>query len=65
MVRHVGLYIFGLCIVSLSNIAYTEGELGVGEMMLMMMPWYLKISKHGAQVVTVSIKIRYRFNTKM
>ena len=41
MVRHVGLYIFGLCIVSLSNIAYTEGELGVGEMMLMMMPWYL------------------------
>ena len=62
MVRHVGLYIFGLCIVSLSNIAYTEGELGVGEMML---PWYLKISKHVAQVVTVSIKIRYRFNTKM
>jgi hypothetical protein len=41
MVRHVGLYIFGLCIVSLSNIAYTEGELGAGEMMLMMMPWYL------------------------
>jgi hypothetical protein len=41
MVRHVGLYIFGLCIVSLSNIAYTEGELGAGEMMLLMMPWYL------------------------
>lgn len=41
MDRHVGLYIFRFCIVSLSNIAYTEGELGVGEMMLMMMPWYL------------------------
>tara|TARA_B100000809_G_scaffold57305_2_gene53423 strand:- start:68 stop:508 length:441 start_codon:yes stop_codon:yes gene_type:complete len=41
MDRHVGLYIFGLCIVPLNNIAYTKGELGAGEMMLMMMPWYL------------------------
>ena len=42
-VRHVGLYIFGLCIVSLSKIAYAEGELGAGEMMLMMMSWYLPL----------------------
>ena len=41
MVRMVGLYIFGLCILSVSYIAYTAGELGVGEMMLLMMPWYL------------------------
>jgi hypothetical protein len=55
----------GFCIVSLSNFAYTEGELGAGEMMLMMMPWYLKFRKQGAQVVTVSIKMRYRRNTKI
>lgn len=41
MVRHVGLYIFGVCIISLSYIVFTEGELSVGEMMLIMMPWYL------------------------
>jgi len=38
-----GLYIFGLCIVSLSKIAYADGELGAGEMMLMTMPWYLPL----------------------
>ncbi len=41
MVRHVGLYIFGICIVSLSYIVFTEGELTAGEMMVLMMPWYL------------------------
>lgn len=41
MVRHVGLYIFGLCILSVSYIVFTEGALGAGEMMLLMMPWYL------------------------
>ena len=41
MVRHVGLYIFGVCIISLSFIVFTEGELGPSEMMVAMMPWYL------------------------
>lgn len=41
MVRHVGLYIFGVCIVSLSYIVFTEGELSATEMLLLMMPWYL------------------------
>ncbi|MBL6688893.1 MAG: hypothetical protein ISP91_00730 [Pseudomonadales bacterium] len=41
MVRHVGLYISGICIVSLSYIVFTEGELTAGEMMVLMMPWYL------------------------
>ncbi len=41
MVRHVGLYIFGVCIISLSYIVFTEGELSAGEMMVVMMPWYL------------------------
>lgn len=41
MVRHVGLYIFGLCIIALSYIVFTEGALTAGEMMLLMMPWYL------------------------
>ncbi|MFT7221637.1 MAG: hypothetical protein ACI8Z1_003259 [Candidatus Azotimanducaceae bacterium] len=41
MVRHVGLYIFGVCIISLSHIVFTEGELSAAEMMVVMMPWYL------------------------
>lgn len=41
MVRHVGLYIFGLCIISLSYIVFTEGTLTTGEMFVAMMPWYL------------------------
>lgn len=41
MVRHVGLYVFGVCIISLSYIVFTEGELSAGEMMVVMMPWYL------------------------
>ena len=41
MVRHVGLYIFGMCIISLSYIVFTEGALGTAEMLLAMMPWYL------------------------
>ncbi len=41
MMRHVGLYIFGLCIISLAYIVFTEGALTAGEMMLAMMPWYL------------------------
>jgi hypothetical protein len=41
MVRHVGLYISGVCIISLSYIVFTEGELGPSEMLVAMMPWYL------------------------
>jgi hypothetical protein len=41
LVRHVGLYIFGVCIISLSNIVFTEGTLGASEMLVAMMPWYL------------------------
>ena len=41
MVRLFGLYIFGVCIVSLSYIVFTDGELTTGEMMVLMMPWYL------------------------
>ena len=37
----MGLYIFGLCIISLSYIVFTEGALSVQEMLLIMMPWYL------------------------
>ena len=41
MVRNVGLYIFGLCIISLSYIVFTEGTLSFSAMLLLMMPWYL------------------------
>ena len=41
MVRHIGLYIFGLCIIALSYIVFTEGELSASEMFLLLMPWYL------------------------
>ncbi len=41
LVRHMGLYIFGVCIISLSHIVYTDGALSPGEMLLVMMPWYL------------------------
>lgn len=41
MVRHVGLYIFGVCLISISYIVFTEGELGPREMLVAMMPWYL------------------------
>ena len=41
MVRHVGLYIFGVCIISMTYIVFTEGELSASEMMVLMMPWYL------------------------
>lgn len=41
MVRLFGLYIFGVCIVSLSYIVFTDGELTAGEMMVLTMPWYL------------------------
>ncbi len=41
MVRHVGLYIFGVCIIALSYITFTAGALGPSEMLVAMMPWYL------------------------
>ena len=41
MVRHVGLYIFGMCIISISYIVFTEGALGPAEMLVAMMPWYV------------------------
>ncbi len=41
MVRHVGLQIFGICLISFSYIIFTEGQLGWLEMMVVMMPWYL------------------------
>ncbi|MFP6795183.1 MAG: hypothetical protein VB996_18150 [Pseudomonadales bacterium] len=57
----MGLYIFRFCIVSLSNIAYTEGELGVGEMMLMMMPWYLP----SLVIISLYVIPFNRFNARM
>ena len=41
MVRIVGLYIFGVCVISMSYIVFTEGALGPTEMLVAMMPWYL------------------------
>jgi hypothetical protein len=41
MLRFVGLYIFGLCVITMSFLVFTEGEYGTGQMMLIMMPWYL------------------------
>ena len=41
MVRQVGLYVFGVCIISMSYIVFTEGALGPKEMLIAMMPWYL------------------------
>lgn len=61
MVRLVGLYIFGLCILSLSYIAYTEGELGPGAMMLLMMPWYLP----GLIIISLYIIPFSRFKARM
>ncbi len=61
MVRLVGLYIFGLCILSLSYIAYTEGELGPGEMLLLMMPWYLP----GLIIISLYIIPFNRFKARM
>ncbi|MGV0034367.1 MAG: hypothetical protein ACNYPE_05175 [Candidatus Azotimanducaceae bacterium WSBS_2022_MAG_OTU7] len=61
MVRLVGLYIFGLCILSLSYIAYTEGELGPSEMLLLMMPWYLP----GLIIISLYIIPFNRFKARM
>ena len=41
MVRHIGLYIFGLCIIFLSRLVFTEGSISITDMLLIMMPWYL------------------------
>ncbi len=41
MVRHIGLYIFGMSIISLSHLVFTEGDIGISEMLLVMMPWYM------------------------
>lgn len=41
MLRFVGLYIFGLCVITISFLIFTEGEYGFGRMMLIMSPWYL------------------------
>ena len=41
MLRFVGLYIFGLCVTTMSFLVFTEGEYDIGQMMLIMMPWYL------------------------
>jgi hypothetical protein len=61
MVRHVGLYIFGLCIISVSYIVFTEGELGAGEMMLLMMPWYLP----GLIIISLYVIPFNRFKARM
>ncbi len=41
MIRFVGLYIFGVCVITMSYLVFTEGETGAAEMLLIMMPWYL------------------------
>ena len=41
MVRHIGLYIFGLCVIFLSRLVFTEGSISIADMLLIMMPWYL------------------------
>lgn len=41
MVRTVGLYITGVCIIALSYIVFTEGSLSFMGMLVLMMPWYL------------------------
>jgi hypothetical protein len=41
MLRFVSLYIFGLCIITMSFLVFTEGEDDAPRMLLIMMPWYL------------------------
>ncbi len=41
MLRFVGLYIFGLCIITMSFLVFTEGEDDAPRMLVIMMPWYL------------------------
>lgn len=61
MVRHVGLYIFGVCIIALSYISFTEGELGAAEMALLMMPWYLP----GLFIISLYLIPYNRFRKRM
>jgi len=37
----VGLYIFGLCVITMSFLVFTEGEDDAPRMLIIMMPWYL------------------------
>ena len=41
MLRFVGLYIFGLCVITMSFLVFTEGEDDAPRMLIIMMPWYL------------------------
>jgi len=61
MVRFVGLYIFGVCIILLSNIVFTEGALCTGEMMMIMMPWYLP----GLIIISLYLFPYNRFRKRM
>jgi len=61
MVRFVGLYIFGVCIILLSNIVFTEGALSAGEMMMIMMPWYLP----GLIIISLYLFPYNRFRKRM
>jgi hypothetical protein len=61
MVRFVGLYIFGLCIISFSYIIFTEGELAATDMMVIMMPWYLP----GLVIISLYLLPYNRFRRRM
>lgn len=41
MYRFFGMYIAGLCVITLSFMVFTEGEYGAGQMLEIMAPWYL------------------------
>ena len=61
MVRHIGLYIFGVCILTLSYSVFTDGELTTTEMMFIMMPWYLP----GLIIISMYLVPYSRFRRRM
>lgn len=41
MIRFVGLYILGLCVITMNLLVFTEGEIGGVQILIQLMPWYL------------------------
>ena len=41
MIRFVGLYILGLCVITMNLLVFTEGEIGGTQILIQLMPWYL------------------------
>ena len=41
MLRFLKLYIFGMCVITMSFIVFTSGELGFDSLLIIMMPFYL------------------------